>query len=142
MCVPTVKNEVLSSRGVRLTSARNRHAHRGSCCCLFWFWSVSYLWWYRCETRVQANPWGFVDILGNVNEWCSNWYDPKFYLEAKRNEPIKAAFDDRAAGESHAYRGGCWDSSPGQANVYVRGGFPHPIDVIGFRVARDPLGKP
>ena len=90
------------------------------------------------DRPTDANPWGFVDILGNLQEWVSNWYDPEFYAVAKANEPVDASFDETATGTVRSYRGGCWDSSPGQATVYVRGGYDRHTDVIGFRVARDP----
>ena len=90
------------------------------------------------DRDVKANPWGFVDMLGNLQEWMSNLYDAEFYTLAQENEPIDGRFDDRAVGTVRAYRGGCWDSSPGQANVFVRGGYYRQTDVIGFRVVKDP----
>lgn len=90
------------------------------------------------DRSTPGNPWGFVDILGNLQEWVSNWHDPDFYSVAKANEPVPADFDEQATGSVRAYRGGCWDSSPGQATVFVRGGYERHTDVIGFRVARKP----
>lgn len=84
----------------------------------------------------RANPWGFVDILGNVQEWMANQFDPDFYFKAKEHEPVTPEFDLKAEGEHRAYRGGCWDSSPGQANSYTRGGYWRQTDVIGFRVLK------
>jgi formylglycine-generating enzyme required for sulfatase activity len=90
------------------------------------------------DRETKANPWGFVDILGNVNEWMLNRYDPEFYTIARASEPISVQFDNRSKGDGHSLRGGCWDSSPGQANLYVRNGYQRQTDVIGFRVLRYP----
>ncbi len=86
--------------------------------------------------KTQANPWGFVDILGNLAEWMANQYTPDHYVVANTQALATPAFDMMASGEARSYRGGCWDSSPGQATVYVRGGYDRQTDVIGFRVLK------
>ena len=78
------------------------------------------------------NAWGLHDTLGNVWEWCSDWYDGKYYATSPRVDP------PGPSGPWHrAIRGGSW----GDAARYCRPaerfwflpGFQY--DSLGFRVA-------
>ncbi|MDD2716396.1 MAG: SUMF1/EgtB/PvdO family nonheme iron enzyme [Candidatus Wallbacteria bacterium] len=54
--------------------------------------------------KYRPNPWGFYDILGNVFEWCSDWYAPGLpYSSETRLDPTGPD-----TGEKHVVRGGSW----------------------------------
>lgn len=49
----------------------------------------------------QANPWGLVDIKGNVWEWCSDWYAPYSSADAVNPQGIQMS-------TGRVLRGGGW----------------------------------
>jgi sulfatase modifying factor 1 len=79
----------------------------------------------------KPNPWSLYDMHGNVWEWCSDWYDEKYYAQSPAADP-----KGPDAGSFRVLRGGSWSNDP----VYCRSAYRHygtPTnrnDWFGFRV--------
>jgi len=71
--------------------------------------------WYRANSgakthpvgRKKPNPAGLYDMHGNVGEWCSDWYDEKFYAKAKNVDP-----ENTTKSTNRVLRGGSWYNYP------------------------------
>ena len=66
--------------------------------------------------KLKPNPFGLYDMLGNVSEWCSDWYESNYYSIAPPINP-----SGPANGNSRIYRGGQWDSHTRQCRPAYRG---------------------
>ncbi len=55
--------------------------------------------------RVKSNPFGLVNMLGNVKEFCTDWYSPDIYLNFSKEAIL---LDPKGAenGKEHVIRGG------------------------------------
>ncbi len=82
----------------------------------------------------QANAWGLHDTLGNVWEWCYDWYG---------DYPAQAATDSVGAntGTHRVVRGGCWGNHADDVRAVSRlkNTAKSRHDGLGFRVVRSGL---
>jgi formylglycine-generating enzyme required for sulfatase activity len=55
----------------------------------------------------EPNAWGLYDVLGNVWEWCRDWYDSAAYSHSLVEDP-----PGPTRGTERVLRGGCWADDP------------------------------
>ena len=77
-----------------------------------------------------SNAWGLYDMIGNVFEWCSDWYG---------KYPTRSVTDPTGAlsGTSRVIRGGSWANDAGWSRSALRNGI-NPVShspYLGFRPA-------
>jgi len=64
----------------------------------------------------MANGYGLYDVIGNVWEWCGDWYDSNYYSSSPLGNPTGPA-----SGSDRVDRGGSWDGTPLQLRSANRG---------------------
>ena len=103
-----------------------------------------YAWYYNNSARAgthtvagkEPNGLGLYDMMGNVWEWCSDWYDRDYY----ENSPAKNP-EGPSEGSTRVLRGGGWKSKPDHIRTVNRNDFvptSKKFANIGFRLARSP----
>jgi formylglycine-generating enzyme required for sulfatase activity len=81
----------------------------------------------------KANGNGLHDMHGNVSEWCSDHYDPKYYANSEKVDPIAST----SSRKSRVIRGGNWFGPQAYCRSAVRDGenLPHALSsALGFRL--------
>ena len=71
-------------------------------------YKVDYNWFGSAtsyQTTSGANGYGLYDMMGNVWEWCNDWYDGNYYDVSPYDNPTGPA-----SGSERVFRGGGWGS--------------------------------
>jgi formylglycine-generating enzyme required for sulfatase activity len=88
------------------------------------------------EAVAQSTPngYGLFDMCENVHEWCSDWYDPRYYERSPEDNP-----KGPENGVRRASRGGAWRHQIKIARCAARSSIPPEFRYAdyGFRVAAD-----
>jgi formylglycine-generating enzyme required for sulfatase activity len=99
--------------------------------------------WYQSNSGGQTHPvgqkrpnaWGLYDMLGNIQEWCQDWYDGSYYSSSPVENPAGPS-----SGQTRILRGGSFYGSARYVRVSIRGSNVGERHVSrGFRCVREPI---
>ena len=79
----------------------------------------------------EPNLMGLYDWMGNVFEWCSDWYDPNYYSHSPKDSPAGPS-----TGKQKVIRGGSWTTDNQYLSIWYRAGIPPQMKTnnCGFRL--------
>lgn len=98
--------------------------------------------WYGANSGGKAHPvgrklpngYGLYDMLGNVLEWCSDWYDADYYKRSPSRDP-----QGPDSGTTRVLRGGSWNENAAPRTTARFDGGPGVSDSdVGCRCAKTP----
>jgi len=103
-----------SRKGYRLpTEAEWEYACRaGTTAAHYWGEEIDneYAWWFKSSRDIshavgqkKPNAWGLYDMIGNVWEWCNDWFGEEYYGKSPEKNP-----KGPDSGECRVLRGGSW----------------------------------
>ena len=95
--------------------------------------------------KFRPNAFGLYDMLGNVKQWCGDWYDDEYYRVSPVDDPTGPKHAKRLADQPpsatagdgfRVWRGSCWGDGPAFARCAARGyDYSHARDNgTGFRI--------
>jgi len=89
------------------------------------------------------SPYGAADMLGNVWEWCSDWFDARLYGRRATRDSAHSPVNDPAGpstGQGYVVRGGAFNSPPKHTRCAHRNWY-YPDTArpdLGFRIVALP----
>ena len=78
-----------------------------------------------------AGAFGVFDVIGNVEEWCLDWYDQAYYPRSPRRNP-----PGPISGVLKVVRGGSWHHAKGRAHTRYTHSLDEQAIFLGFRCVR------
>jgi len=95
--------------------------------------------WFIGSKPKGVSPYGVMDMIGNVSEWVSDWYDENYYNESLNKNP-----NGSLSGKYRVARGCSWHDYTGSISAAFR--FKYlPVynnDDLGFRCAANVAAEP
>jgi formylglycine-generating enzyme required for sulfatase activity len=78
-----------------------------------------------------ASPCGALDMVGDVWQWCEDWYEETAYARYARGDVVPPR-----SGQSHVTRGGSWANACNECRASTRGYdlARTRLEILGFRV--------